>query len=173
VKRKATKIIIVGFVLFALVLSSSGCLQEPQTPSPLKVGDKTPRFTLPDLQGNKITMPDDCKGKVVIIRFWADWCTSCAREMPAIDYVYHKYRERGLTVLAVNVGQSREIAQAFVKNLKISYPVLLDTYSMTSKQYEVKVLPVTLIIDKKGVIRTRFIGETGREAFEDAVTDLL
>ncbi len=139
----------------------------------LKVGEVAPRFTLTGLDGRKITVPDDFRGKVVVIRFWADWCTACAREMPAVDYVYHKYRERGLVVLAVNVGQPRDVAQAFVTNLKISYPVLLDTYSLTAKKYGVRGVPFTFILDRSGVIRNKVFGDTERKTFEGMIVNLL
>lgn len=152
------------------LISFAGCVQKQVQ---LKVGESPPRFTLPDLKGNKVTVPDDFRGKVVIIRFWADWCTACAREMPSIDYIYHKYRDRGLVILAVNVGQPRDVAEAFVANLKISYPVLLDPYSVTTKRYGVTSVPTTFILDRKGVLRNKILGETGSETFEKMIAGLL
>ena len=148
----------------------SGCKQKQVQ---IKIGDVPPKFALPDLTGNKVVVPDDFKGKVVIIRFWADWCTYCAEEMPAIDLVYNKYKEKGVVILAVNVGQPKNVAEAFVKNLRISYPVFLDTYSVTAKQYGVVGLPTTFILDRKGVIREKILGEAERDSFEKMVVNLL
>lgn len=155
-----------------LMLIVCGCRQE-QKPTLGKAGDALPSVTLPDLQGNKVTVPDDFKNKVIIIRFWGTWCDACAKEIPIIDHVYRKYRGRGVEVLAVNVGQPRSVAEAFVTNLKITYPVLLDTYSIAAKRYNIKVLPVTIIVDKKGIVRGRIFGEAEKESIEAMVTDIL
>jgi peroxiredoxin len=137
------------------------------------VGDVLPKFTLSDLKGTKVTVPDDFRGNVVIIRFWADWCNYCVREMPAIDTVYNKYKDKGLIILAVNVGQPREVAEAFMINLEISYPVLLDPYSVTAKKYGVVGLPTSFVLDRNGIIRKKILGEAKRESFEKIVAGLL
>jgi peroxiredoxin len=151
-------------ILFAL----SGCSKGPPA-----AGEVLPGFTLSDLKGEKITAPDDFIGKVMIIRFWVEGCKSCLKEMPMIDDLYNKYKEGGLVVLAVNVGQSKDVAEAFVTKLKISYPVLLDTHSVTAKRYGIKAVPFTLIVDRKGIIRKRILGETESETFEKIIKNLL
>lgn len=156
--------------VFCLLAFLFGCQQKQVQ---IKIGNTPPKFTLSDLKGNKVTVPDDFKGRVVIIRFWADWCTYCAEEMPALDVVYNKYKKNGVIILAVNVGQPKEVAEEFVTNLRISYPVLLDTYSITAKQYGVVGLPTSFILDRNGVIREKILGEVERESFEKMVTALL
>ena len=156
---------------FALtaVFTLSGCSKK----NPPAVGNVLPEFTLPDLKGNKITVPDDFSGKVIVVRFWIDSCKSCAIEMPMIDATYKKYKDRGLAVIAVNVGQQRDVVEAFVKKLKISYPVVLDTNSAVSKKYGVKAVPFTLIIDRKGIVRKRILGEAGSDTIGKIIQDLL
>lgn len=155
---------------YCLLLFLSGCQQKQVQ---IKIGDTPPKFTLPDLKGNEVSVPDDFKGKVVIIRFWADWCIHCSVEMPAIDIVYNKYKDRGVIILAVNVGQPKEVAEEFVTNLRISYPVLLDTYSVTAKKYGVVGLPTTFILDRNGVVRKKILGEADKDVFEKTVAELL
>jgi peroxiredoxin len=157
------------FFALTVLCSLSGCGQK----DPPAVGAEAPEFTLSDLRGEKIAVPDDFIGKMVIIRFWVDSCKSCEKEMPEIDYLYKKYKDRGLVVLAVNVGQSRDAAAAFITKLKISYPALLDTNSATAERYGVKAVPFTFVIDRKGIIRKRILGETERESFEKIIRDLL
>jgi len=159
---------ILCFVLTA-VFALAGCSQN----NPPAVGDVLPKFTLSDLRGDKITVPDDFAGKVIVVRFWVDWCKSCAIEMPMIDDTYNKYKDRGLVVIAVNVGQAKDVVEAFVRKLKISYPVVLDTTSAVSKKYGVKAVPFTLIIDRKGIVRKRILGEAGSETIEKIIQDLL
>jgi len=73
----------------------------------------------------------------------------------------------------VNVGQQKDVAEAFVTKLKLSYPILLDTNSAISKRYGVKAVPFTFIIDRKGIIRKRILGEAGNETIEKIIQDLL
>lgn len=156
--------------IVCLLMFTSGCQQKQVQ---LKIGDIPPKFSLSDLKGNKVTVPDDFKGRVVIIHFWADWCIYCAEEMPAIDAVYDKYKEEGVVIVAVNVGQPKEVAEAFINTHKISYPVLLDTYSLTARRYGVVGLPTTFILDRNSVIGNKILGVAEREAFEKMVVSLL
>ncbi len=156
------------FVLTAF-FALSGCSQY----KPPAVGEVPPKFTLSDLKGNKITVPDDFTGKVILVRFWVDWCKSCAIEMPVLDEIYNKYKDRGFVVIGVNVGQTKDVAEAFVTKLKLSYPVVLDTNSAITKMYGVKAVPFTLIIDRKGVVRKRVLGEAGSETIGKIIQDLL
>ena len=151
------------------VFALSGCSKY----HPPAVGEVLPKFTLPDLKGDKITVPDDFAGKVIVVRFWVDWCKSCAIEMPILDNAYNKYKDRGLVVVAVNVGQTKDVAEAFVTKLKLSYPVLLDTNSEITKKFGVKAVPFTLIIDRKGIVRKRILGEAGSETIGKIIQDLL
>lgn len=153
------------FALFAL----SGC----SSYNPPAVGKVLPEFTLSDLKGDKITVPADFTGKLIVVRFWVDWCKSCAIEMPVMDEIYNKYKDRGLVVVAVNVGQTKDVAEAFVKKLKLSYPVVLDPDSAIAKKFGVKAVPFTLIVDRKGIVRKRILGETGSEAIAKIIQDLL
>lgn len=170
-RGKAGEVGAVCILFFALFVffSLSGCGRK----EPPAVGVAPPKFTLLDLKGDKITLPDDFSGKVVVIRFWIDSCKSCEKEMPEIDQIYNKYKDKGLVVLAVNVGQSRNAAEAFATKLHISYPVLLDTNSATTERYGVKAVPFTFVVDRKGVITKRILGETERESFEKMIQGLL
>jgi peroxiredoxin len=151
------------------VFALSGCTKK----SPPEVGKVLPKFTLSDLKGDKITVPDDFAGKVLVVRFWVDWCKSCAIEMPIMDETYSKYKDRGLVVIAVNVGQTKNVAEAFVTKLKLSYPVVLDTDSAITNKFGVKAVPFTFIVDRKGIIRKRILGEAGKETIEKIIQDLL
>ena len=157
------------FFVLAVLFSISGCGRK----EPPAVGETPPKFTLPDLKGNKVTMPGDFSGKVVVVRFWIDSCKSCEKEMPVIDQLYSKYKDKGLVVLAINTGQSKTAAETFANRLHLSYPVLLDTNSATTERYGVKAVPFTFVVDKKGTIVKRILGETEKESFEKMIQGLL
>jgi peroxiredoxin len=166
---RAGAVVLVVLVLTGLA-AVAGAAAERRA---LKIGDPPPRFVLQDLNGGKVTVPDDLQGKAVIIHFWADWCQYCLEEMPALDALYREYRGKGLEILAVNVGQSPEAAKAFMKRVRVSYPVLLDTDSSTAKQYSVLGLPRTFFLDRKGRIKYKLLGEASSETLERLINNTL
>lgn len=154
----------------SLLVLLGGC--EPQSPM-LRIGTPAPAFVLNRLDGATTRFPEQFANQVVAIRFWADWCPSCRSEMTALEPVYRQYHDRGLVILAVNVMQPAETVRPFVKQLGISYDVLLDAQGEVTRQYQVMALPVTYIIDRKGTIRTRILGESTPETFTKEIADLL
>ena len=132
-----------------------------------------PGFRLVRLDGSTARFPEDYAGQVVAIRFWADWCPSCRPEMVGLEPLYQRLKPRGLAILAVNVTQPLETVRAFTKPLHLSYEILLDLHGETMRAYRVMGLPMTFIVDRQGLLRTRIIGEASPETFEQAVTPLL
>jgi thiol-disulfide isomerase/thioredoxin len=120
-----------------------------------------------------VTVPDDLRGKAVVIHFWADWCPYCLEEMPILDKLYQQYKNQGLIVYAVNVGQGLDAARAYKNRVKITYPVLLDTDSKMAKSYGVVGLPRTFFIDRKGAIKYKLLGEASEETLRKLVLNTL
>lgn len=139
----------------------------------LKTGEAAAAFVLFDMKGNTVRVPEDMKGKVAVIRFWSDSCKSCAEEMPQIEKVYKKYADKGLVILAVNIGEDKAAVAKFVEGINISYTVLLDPGAVVTKRYGITGLPTTFIIDRNGTIREKILGETGVVAFEQMVLEQL
>lgn len=136
-------------------------------------GAPAPAFILERLDGSSARFPEQYQGQVVALRFWADWCPYCHGEMQALEPVYRQHRDRGLIILAVNVMQPTETVQKFVKDTGISYETLLDRQGEVMRRYQVIGLPVTYLIDRQGVVRTRIIGESTPEVFAQAINPLL
>ena len=151
-------------------LLSSGCSEET---AKLVNGETPPGFQLENLEGGASSLPADYRGKVIALRFWADWCPFCESEMTALEPVYQKYHGRGLEILAVNVRQDRETAQRFIEKLDISYDTLLDLDGEVARAYGVMGLPTTFFIDADGVLQKRILGESTPEVFEQIVQELL
>jgi cytochrome c biogenesis protein CcmG/thiol:disulfide interchange protein DsbE len=139
----------------------------------LRTGQVAPAFALKDLNGRTIRVPEDVKGRVVAIRFWATWCKSCAAEMPELEQVYRTYAGKGLQILAVNIGQDKGDAEKFSKEHDISYPLLPDPGQVVTKRYGVTGIPMTFILDGRGVIRKKILGEISRQTFENIVVELM
>lgn len=158
------------FLALFILLLVSGCGNEPMPP---QNGRPPPAFTLENFSGGAARFPEDYRGKVVAIRFWASWCPFCAIEMAAIEPVYQKYREQGLYILAVNVEQSRGVVEDMVTTLRITYDALMDTDGAVAKSYFVDGLPITFFIDRNGSLRNKIVGEATPEMFEGIVQELL
>ena len=116
----------------------------------LRVGKPAPDFTLPALDGRLVRLRD-YQGRVVVLNFWATWCTPCQEEMPLLDQL-HRSASEELVVLAVNQGERPEQVQAFLEQHQLRLPVLLDRDTRVSRQYGVRGLPTTIVIDPTGRI---------------------
>lgn len=148
----------------------------PKTALPgvvLRIGEPVPRVMINDLMGKKITIPDSVEGNVALIHFWTEGCSSCAREMAELESLYAAYRRRGLIVVAVNVGQSPDRVSAFIRKLRVTYPVVLDQENNTAKQYGAVVLPMTFFLDRNGIIKYKILGEATEEILKKLVLKLL
>lgn len=116
---------------------------------PLKEGALTPDFTLLTAEGKKISLRD-FKGKTVFLNFWATWCVPCREEMPAMEKLYQEYKDQNFVVLAINVKDRKQEAVAFLKELKLTYPVAFDPEAEVASLYGAFGLPTTYLIGPKG-----------------------
>lgn len=159
--------------LVAAILAALLCAGCDGKAPKLNTGMAAPAFATVRLDGAKVRYPDDFKGKPVVIRFWADWCPYCAGEMQAIDRVYAPLHDRGLEVLAVNVGQDRGTIETFIKRLGIHYPALLDEEAGITRSYGVIGLPTTYFVGTDGVIKAKLVGESDEATFNRLAGALL
>jgi len=161
------KILFIGFLFFLSVLA---CKEKTEKTSLPKIGTPAIDFACQDLKGQSWSL-DKVKGKIVLLRFWADWCPYCRYEMPVIEKYYRILNKEGFVVLAVNVKQSAQVAEAFTAQLDITFPVPLDPDGKMAKRYGVYAIPTNFLIDREGIIREILIGEVFRE--EKPLRDLL
>ena len=139
----------------------------------LRIGSTLPPATLPAASGASIRIPDSIRDKVVVLHFWQIGCSSCSLEMPALDGLYKKYRNKGLEVLAVNVGQKKEAVKTFAAELRTSFPILIDPEGKIASVYGVTDVPRTYVIDRSGVIRYRILGGATGEMLKKLILSLL
>jgi thiol-disulfide isomerase/thioredoxin len=129
-------------------------------------------LALADLDG---TLHDlaQLRGRLVVVNFWATWCPPCRREMPSLERLRQKLAARGLTVLAVDVGEDADTVFAFSGQLEPApdFPILLDRDSAAMQRWQVRGLPTTFVVDPDGRVIYRAVG--GREFDHDAVVDRL
>ena len=123
-------------------------------------------FEAKDLAGSTVRL-SDLKGKVVLLNFWGIWCKSCRLEIPHLSALDRELREKGLVVLGADYGDEPEDLAPFVKELDMSYPVLVD--DGLADEYEVLVYPTSVVIDRLGLIRARVEGYR-EESFQEMKT---
>jgi cytochrome c biogenesis protein CcmG/thiol:disulfide interchange protein DsbE len=140
------------------------------------VGVPAPAFTLPVLDpeesGNRIALRD-LRGKAVVLDFWASWCGPCREQIPIVDDVAKRLRDRGLVVVGVNTGDEREDALAFVQSRATSYASVFDESRAVGLSYDVKVLPTLVIIDRRGQILSVRTGVVRQADLEQLVQNAL
>ena len=123
-----------------------------------KVGYRAPNFRLPGLNGEEVGLVG-LTGKVVFLNFWATWCGPCRAEMPSMEALYHDFKDKGLEILAVSsdMNGARDV-QPFVKELGLTYPILLDPDFRVDDEYLIQSVPTTILVDRDGVITHRMVG---------------
>jgi len=114
-------------------------------------------FTLPLLGGANASL-SSYKGKIVILNFWATWCPPCRAEMPSMEKLYQRFKNQGLEILAVDLGESAVTVRRFIQNNRYTFPVMLDTDNRIGSLYGIQAIPTTFIIDREGKIIARVIG---------------
>ena len=118
-----------------------------------------------DFLGNKISL-EEYRGKLVIINFWATWCAPCKKEMPSLDKLYQNSDFKNLEVFAVNMEEpNKEKTKKFFENLKIQKLEIFFDYDLDFvKEFKLRGVPTTVLINKQGKEFARIIGEVN---FED------
>jgi peroxiredoxin len=116
------------------------------------VGKAAPDFAAKSDSGRNVRL-SELRGQVVMINFWASWCSPCRQELPLLNKIYTQYRSAGFTLLAVNVDDNRRDADAMLKRLNLRFPTLFDGAKSVAKLYGVDTMPATLVIDRDGRVR--------------------
>jgi len=108
-------------------------------------------FTLKDLKDNSVSLKD-FKGKAIFLNFWATWCGPCKAEMPSMQKLYTELKNEGLVIVAINLREQKSTVEKFVKQQKITFPVLLDRTGEIGAIYGARGIPLSLLIDTNGYI---------------------
>jgi thiol-disulfide isomerase/thioredoxin len=127
------------------------------------LGEGAPDFRLPDLSGKMVAL-SDFKGKVVLVDFWATWCGPCQEEIPDLIALQAKFKDKGFTVLGVDMDVGSAKVGPFVADNKLTYPVLLAGGD-APKGYDVPGLPAAVLVDRKGRMVRSYLGERDLDDF--------
>lgn len=163
-----------GAILSLAAVAMLGLLLAPRSSAydPLTAGQPAPEFELQSLDGDIVRL-SDLKGKPVIINFWASWCQPCLREMPDFQAVYDRYKEDGLLVYGINVGESQVAVADYQKRVGVDFPLLLDVDDQAQAAYRILPLPATFFIHRDGTIRSVYQFQMSRAQIEAEAAALL
>ena len=130
------------------------------------VGAPAPDFTLAAIDGVSYTL-SELRGQVVVLNFWATWCTPCRIEMPMLQARYERDRENGLIVLGVNFDEPAADVRLFGQELELSFPLLLDPGAGVQRLYRVRGYPSTFVVDREGKLVAEHIGLMSESQFDE------
>lgn len=154
------------FIITASLIMSSGVHAK------LSESDPLPDLATFELSGD---IPD-LRGKVVLIDFWASWCAPCKASFPAMDKIYQEYKDDGFVVLAVSVDTNMKAYKKFADKSGVSFPLIWDGHKLLVAEAQIAAMPTSMMVDKKGVIRSiheGYLGKKTDEAYREEIKKLL
>lgn len=131
-----------------------------------------PDFALTDLDGNKVSL-SDFRGQYVYLNFWASWCSPCKSEMPDIEKMHKEFKEEGLVVLAVDMGEGRAAVEEFIGSNGYTFRVLLDPDQSAAEKYGVTAIPASYFIDRDGNIAEKRVGALSEEQMRTIIQQMM
>jgi cytochrome c biogenesis protein CcmG, thiol:disulfide interchange protein DsbE len=171
VKRRWRWLLPVAAVPVLALLAYGFRLDPRNIPSPL-VGRPAAAFALTAFDGTPVTL-GTLRGKVVVVNFWASWCTECRTEQAALNRLWQRFRDAGVVVVGVNFEDATDDARQYVASSGASYPVVVDADSRTALAYGLRGVPETYVIDPRGRLVDRVIGPVTYARLAGRISDLL
>ena len=145
---------VVGLVCIVLALSALCAFAGSDD------GDPAPRFHAKTLTGETFTN-ESVKGKVVLLQFWTTWCPYCRGEQTLVDDIDHEFADRGLVVLAIDVGESKKTVRKYLADHPRSCRIVLNDDTNLAAMYAANVYPIYVVIDRDGDIAGTQRGASG------------
>src|SRR6266852_5551563 len=146
-----------GSLIFSALLAVSSLVASSRAAAPTLVGKDAPDFVLKAMDGKNLRL-SEFRGQVVLVNFWARWEGDSRQEMQALDRINTTYQRAGLVVLGVSVDEDLRRAREYATSMAVSYPILLDTGSNIGRDYLLQKMPVTMLVDRAGVVRYSVVG---------------
>ncbi len=135
----------------------------------IKVGDTLPELSTFGLEGK---LPDDLKGKVVLLDFWASWCGPCKESFPVMDELQQKYGAKGLVILAVNVDENVAAMKDFLKDHPVQFNILHDATKKLVGAANIASMPTSFLIGKDGKVVAIHKGFHGKDTAKEYVAEV-
>jgi cytochrome c biogenesis protein CcmG/thiol:disulfide interchange protein DsbE len=172
VKRAWPWLIPLSAVPLLLLLGYGFKLNPRDVPSPL-VGRPALAFNMTTFDGQPLSL-EGLRGKVVVLNFWASWCNpACYEEAPVLERGWRAWRDRGVMVVGVDIQDTVEAAERFMRQFSLTFPNARDLSGRVSIDYGVYGVPETFFIDRQGRIRAKHVGAVTDEVFRAKIEPLL
>jgi thiol-disulfide isomerase/thioredoxin len=126
-------------------------------PTPMQA-TAAPDFVLPEGDSNDGVRLSDFKGKWVLINFWATWCPPCRDEMPSMEMLNRRFKDKGMVMVAVTVDEDWGEVTRFFGDTAPSFKVLWDKRKITARRYGTSKFPETYLVDPEGKVAAKFVG---------------
>jgi peroxiredoxin len=168
------KALLAGSLILGSFFAVASLAAAPGAAAPAIVGKEAPDFVLKGSDGRNLRL-SEFRGQVVLVNFWARWAGDTRLLMPALDRINTTYQRAGLVVLGVSVDDDLRRAREFADSMAVSYPILFDAGSSIGKDYQLQKMPMTVLVDREGVIRYSSVGfKRGDEhVYLDQIRELL
>jgi cytochrome c biogenesis protein CcmG, thiol:disulfide interchange protein DsbE len=137
-----------------------------------RVGEQAPALVVPELGGQTFDLTSE-RGNVVIINFWATWCSPCREEMPALDAFYRRYRDKGLVMIGLSANRTHERAEVAKAMQAFSYPAAMMRDAQTNGFGSPYILPTTFIVDREGIVRAKLTPDETKVTEDSLATVVL
>ena len=159
----------------ALALTLFALIGMPALAFAVEVGEPAAEINLPDLNGGKKISLAALRGKVVIVDFWASWCAPCKEEMPVLESLYKRFKDKGLVIIGVSVDNEASNAKTFLSSVKVSFPIVHDAGHVVADKFKPPRMPTSYVLDKAGKIRFVHGGfrKEDSKKLEEEITKLL
>ena len=155
-------------LLACILLGVAACAVAANTTN--KEGkEPAPRFNAKSLDGEKFDNVS-IRGKVVLLEFWTTWCHFCAEEVPYVEKLSQEFSDKGLTVLAVNVGESKKTVKKYLEQHPRTCRVVLTDDTNLAAMYQATVYPIYVVIDRDGNIVATQRGAGGERALRHSLS---
>jgi len=153
------------------ICALAGPAQESAVPESL-LHKRAPEFALADLQGSRVALKD-YRGKVVLLNFWATWCSPCQLEMPRFVVWQKEYAAQGLQIVGISMDDDPAPVRSLSARIKLNYPVVMGDEKIGELYGGILGLPVTYLIGRDGEVLAEYRGETDLNAMEERLKALL
>ena len=170
------------FISLILIFTLVGCnknihnenkpVNRQETPSLNSDNNKAPDFRLTSTNGKDIKL-SDYKGKVVILDFWATWCSPCRKGIPDLIELQREFG-KDLIVIGISLDtDSKGNVIPYMQSIGINYPVVYGTYEVTQQYGGMGGIPTSFVINKKGEIVDKHVGLVPKSEYTDLINKLL
>lgn len=148
-------------LLFLFMITGCGNNQKR-----LQIGDQAPIFATEDINAQPVDLKK-MQGNPVVIRFFVTDCKFCKADTVVFNEYYEKFKAKGLNVIYITTTTDRKVVRAFADDLKIKFPVVIDTQEKISQQYNVKAVPQAIILTPEHKILTAILGGVSEAELEE------